>query len=141
MESGAFVLNGGASGAAFRVSNVIARDCNDHCMLTNGGRTISKSLFVDSYWGPSTAATMIADYEATTSGLPLYASYNVFQQAQNIGNATGVAAIIGHTGDATVFGNVVSTEDWFIAKNGANLSGVLYKTSGLLICKTIRQVR
>jgi hypothetical protein len=117
-ESGAIVLSG--DGNSYIVNNIIARDGNDHVMFVPSGTTISNSQFINAYWGPNIFNNLLVVYDANGTGLPFSSSNNIYQQDQNMSDSVyGVIALMQHTNGGTSIGNVTSTGDWFIGKNGA----------------------
>ena len=130
VTSGPFDIADGLSGH-FTLNNVVARDCNDHCIVAGGGTTVENSLLVDGYWGTQNA-TLLVFYEPTASGQQNSSINNVFQFDQLVANSAGMTGIISHTGDSSTMAQINSTNDWFIAKNGAAGYGFSVQYTSLL---------
>ncbi len=130
VTSGPFDIADGSSGH-FTLNNVIARDCNDHCIVAGGGTTVENSLLIDGYWS-TLNATLLVFYEPTASGQQNSSVNNIFQFDQAIANSAGMTGIISHTGDSSTMAQINSTNDWFIAKNGTAGYGFSVQYTSLL---------
>ena len=110
------------------INNVIARDGGKHNAFAGQGSTVENSLLIDSYYA---LGNLLVVFDGAGSGLPFYSLKNIYQQDQKTDSTSEISAIIGHTSSGTM-GNIYSSGDWFIAKNGAYLTGIDVGNAGAL---------